>query len=203
MKVAKTMLVAGTSVVMGAGLMPAQATAPAKLPPGSIKHQNSQFWSWFAPRDWTSVDNANGILITSGNLRMFIDYGASPVLCAAGDSVEASVRSYFSQHIRTVRRDLRKHWRNLSIRRSRIRQLSESAYGPLYFRQNVKLSGRTKGRPYRGEATMDYSLANGPQYCAARNTARYAPAAGYRQSIRRLRSVQASISYFAPGIPWE
>jgi len=203
MKVATTTVLAWACIALGAGAMPAHAATATKLPPGSIKHQNSQYWSWFAPRSWTSVDNANGITITSGNLRTFIDYGASPVNCAVGDSVEASVRGHFSQQIRVVRRELRKSWRGLKIRRSQIRQLSESAYGPLYFRQNVRLSGRTNGRAYRGEASMDYSLANGPTYCFSRNQARYAPAAGFKRSIRQLRSVQASISYFAPGIPWE
>jgi hypothetical protein len=41
---------------------------PRKLPPGSIKHLNSKYGSWFAPRRGTSVDNANGITITSGDL---------------------------------------------------------------------------------------------------------------------------------------
>ncbi|HPE14147.1 MAG: hypothetical protein M9886_13980 [Candidatus Nanopelagicales bacterium] len=203
MDVAKMILVAGTSLVVGAGALPAQAAAPTKLPPGSIKHQNSRYWSWFAPRSWTSVDNANGITITSGDLRKGIDIGASGLPCAAGDSVAASVNRHFSQQRRLVRQGLRSSWRRLSMKRSRIRQLPESGYGPLYFRQAVRVSGRTEGRAYRGRVTMDYSLANGPTYCFYRNQALYAPAAGFRQSMRELRSVQASIAYFGPGIPWE
>ena len=203
MVVAKMVLVAGTCLVVGAGVLPAQATAQAKLPPGSIKHQNSKYWSWFAPRSWTSVDNANGITITSGDLRKGIDIGASSLPCAAGDSVTASVRRHFSQQRRFMRQELRKSWRGFSMKRSRIRQLPESGYGPLYFRQGLRVSGRIDGRAYRGRVSMDYSLANGPTYCFYRNQALYVPAAGFRQSMRELRSVQASISYFAPGIPWE
>lgn len=203
MNAAKMILVTGTSLVIGAGVLPAQATAPTKLPPGSIKHQNSQYWSWFAPRSWTSVDNSNGIVITSGDLRRGIDIGASSLPCAVGDSVTASVRGHFSQQRRFVRQELRKSWRGFSMRRSQIRQLPESGYGPLYFRQALRVSGRTAGRAYGGRVTMDYSLANGPTYCFYRNQALYAPAAGLARSLRELRSVQASISYFAPGIPWE
>ncbi|HRY11167.1 MAG: hypothetical protein H6528_13420 [Actinobacteria bacterium] len=193
--------------VLAAGLtfaaVPTQAATPTKLPPGSIKHQNSQWWSWFAPRSWTSVDSTNGISITSGNQRLFLDYGASPVLCSAGDSVEASVNAHFAEQRADVRRTLRQSWRRVRIGQSQIRQLPESGYGPLYFRQRLTLSGRTNGRPYGGEVIVDYSLANGPQYCFSRKQARVAPAAGLRQSLRQLRSVQASIAYFAPGVPFE
>jgi hypothetical protein len=50
---------------------------------------------------------------------------------------------------------------------------------------------------------MDYSPANGPTYRFSGDQARYAPAAGFQRSIRHLRSVPASISYFALGVPWE
>ncbi len=181
--------------------VPSQAAAPTRLPPGSVKHQNSQWWSWFAPRSWTSVDSSYGISITSGNQRLFLDYGANAVLCAAGDSVTASVNAHFAQQRADVRRTLRQSWRRVKIDQSRIRQLSQSQYGPLYFRQRLTLSGRTNGRSYGGEVVIDYSLANGPQYCFSRKQARVAPASGLQQSLRQLRSVQETIAYFAPGVP--
>lgn len=194
-------LIAG-GLLVGAGTA-AQAVVPVELPPGSIKHQNSQWWSWFGPRSWTSVDSTNGISITSGNQRLFLDYGANPVLCSAGDSVTASVNAHFAGRTREFRQMLRQSWRRLRIDRSRIRQLPESQYGPLYFRQRLTLAGRTNGRAYGGEVVIDYSLANGPEYCFSRTQARAAPAANLRRSLRQLRSVQASIAYFAPGVPFE
>jgi hypothetical protein len=57
---------------------------PPELPPRSINHQNSQFWSWAGPRNWTSADGANGIFIQSGNGLLSLDYGFSTVLCSPG-----------------------------------------------------------------------------------------------------------------------
>ena len=81
---------------------------------------------------------------------------------------------------------------------SRIRQLSVASYGPDYFRQVVEVQGRGQGIQSRGEVVFDYSLATGPTYCFARNQSRYAPAQGYGQSIRQLRSMQAALAYSAP-----
>jgi hypothetical protein len=44
------------------------------------------------------------------------------------------------------------------MKRSRIRQMPESGYGPLYFRQALRVSGRIDGHAYRGRVAMDYCL---------------------------------------------
>jgi len=194
----KLWLLAGSLLV--ATVAPAHASAPAQLPPGPIKHQNSQFWSWFGPANWTSVDSAYGITITSGNGRMSLDYGSSSVVCAPGNSADESVRSYLSTARQEVRASLRQSLRRVTMRRSAIRQLSEAQYGPLYFRQALTFSGRAQGRAYGGEIYLDYSLASGPTYCFSRKQSRVAPVAGLNRSLRQLRSVQASLAYFAPGV---
>ncbi len=60
-----------TKVVVGvavAGLLviPSAPASARELPPRSITHQNSQFWSWAGPRNWVSADGAYGITISSG-----------------------------------------------------------------------------------------------------------------------------------------
>lgn len=72
--------------------------------------------------------------------------------------------------------------------------------GAVYFRQSLTISGRSDGRGYGGEVVLDYSLASGPTYCFSRKQSRIAPAAGLNRSLRQLRSVQASIAYFGPGV---
>ncbi|MFN8183965.1 MAG: hypothetical protein U0R23_06055 [Candidatus Nanopelagicales bacterium] len=194
----KAWFVAGALLV--ATVAPAHAAVPVQLPPGSIKHQNSQFWSWFGPANWTSADSAYGITITSGNGRLSLDYGSSSVICSAGDSAEASARQHFAEQRQALRQNLRQAWRRSAMRRSAIRQLPEAQYGPLYFRQSLTISGRSDGRGYGGEVVLDYSLASGPTYCFSRKQSRIAPAAGLNRSLRQLRSVQASIAYFGPGV---
>ncbi|MCU0294755.1 MAG: hypothetical protein MUD05_01725 [Candidatus Nanopelagicales bacterium] len=189
-----------TAVVCSVGLLPASAL-PTELPPRSIKHQNSQYWSWAGPRNWVSADGAYGITIVSGNGLLTNDYGFSSILCGNGASVQESVANYFAGQRSTLRQSLRSNWRRVAVDSSRIRQLPEAGYGPLYFRQGFAVSGRAEGRDWRGEVILDYSLASGPTYCFARNQSRTAPAQGFRTSIRQLRSVQDSIAYFGPGVP--
>ena len=179
---------------------PAVAVAPAELPPRSITHQNSQFWTWAGPRNWVSADGAYGIAISSGNGLLNIDYGFSSVLCASGNTLQESVTNYYAQQRAQLRQSLRANWRQVRMRVSNIRQLPEGAYGPTYFRQSYQVSGRAQGTGFAGEIQLDYSLATGPTYCFSRNEARTAPAAGFRTSIRQLRSVQNSIAYFGPGV---
>ena len=188
-------------LLMSIGTVPATAIAPTELPPRSIKHQNSQYWSWAGPRNWVSADGAYGIQITSGNGLLNVDYGFSSIVCASGNTLEESVANYFGQQRAQLRRSLRDNWRQVRLRASNIRQLSASDYGPSYFRQSYRVSGRAQGRNWAGEIQQDYSLASGPTYCFSRNEARTAPAAGFRTSIRQLRSVQGSLAYFGPGVP--
>lgn len=195
-----------TSVAAGCALgllvgQPVAAVAPMELPPRSITHQNSQFWTWAGPRNWVSVDGAYGIAITSGNGLLNIDYGFSSILCTPGASAAESVNTYFAAKRVELRRSLRANWSRARLEASRVRQLPEADYGPLYFRQNYAVSGRAQGQRFAGEIQLDYSLATGPTYCFARNQARTAPLAGFRTAIRQLRSVQASIAYFGPGVP--
>ena len=68
-------------LLMSIGTVPATAIAPTELPPRSIKHQNSQYWSWAGPRNWVSADGAYGIQITSGNGLLNLDYGFSSIVC--------------------------------------------------------------------------------------------------------------------------
>ncbi len=192
--------VAVAVVLSASGIVPA-AALPMELPPRSITHQNSQYWSWAGPRNWVSADGAYGILITSGNGLLTLDYGFSSIVCASGATVQESVTNYFAGQRASLRQSLRSNWRRPAIDSSRIRQLPESAYGPLYFRQSFTVSGRAQGRGFGGEVVLDYSLASGPTYCYSRNQSRTAPAQGLRTSIRQLRSVQGSIAYFGPGVP--
>ncbi|HQR78915.1 MAG TPA: hypothetical protein PLT68_01710, partial [Actinomycetota bacterium] len=90
--------------------------------------------------------------------------------------------------------------RRAKIKASQIQQLPQASYGPLYYRQTYAISGREDGTRFAGEVQQDYSLASGPTYCFARNEARTAPRKAYRTSIRQLRSVQASLAYFGPGV---
>lgn len=183
---------------------PVDATAvprvvPAALPPKSVRHKNSEFWTWFAPRNWESVDSKQGITISSGNELLNLDYGFSSTFCTTGQTVNESVNSYFAQQRAQLQQSLQSTWRRSAIAASRIVQMPESTYGPLYFRQSYQVSGVAAGVRFRGEIQMDYALATGPTYCFVRNEARTAPAAGFRTSIRQLRSVQNALAYFGPG----
>ena len=109
---------------MSIGTVPATAIAPTELPPRSIKHQNSQYWSWAGPRNWVSADGAYGIQITSGNGLLNVDYGFSSIVCASGNTLEESVANYFGQQRAQLRRSLRDNWRQVRLRASNIRQLS-------------------------------------------------------------------------------
>lgn len=180
---------------------PAVAVAPTELPPRSITHQNSQYWSWAGPRNWTSADGAYGIFISSGNGKLSLDYGFSTVLCATGADAAASTRAYFGAQRATLRQSLQGSWRRVRLDSSRIRQLPQSAYGPLYFRQSLVATGRASGEQVVARVTFDYSLASGPTYCYARSISKVAPAAGLRRSMSWLGSVQDSLAYFGPGAP--
>ncbi len=177
--------------------------APAALPPRSVRHKNSEFWVWFGPRSWQSVDSKQGIRITSANGLLDLDYGFSSTICASGQTLAQSVNAYFTQHRAQLRQSLRAAWRRPTLRTSGIRQLPARSYGNLYFRESYAVSGRAGGIRFRGEIQSDYSLASGPTYCFVRDEARTAPRAGYRTSIRQLRSVQNALAYFGPGAPDE
>lgn len=171
------------------------------LPPGSVRHRNSRFWVWFAPRNWTSVDSKQGITITSGDGSMAIDDGFSSIFCAAGQTLDQSVTNYFAQQRATIRASVANVWRNARMDASRIRRLPAAGWGPLYFRQVLQISGRAAGVPFRGVIQLDYSLATAPQYCFARSVAMTAPAQGFTVRLAQLRSVHASKAYFGPGLP--
>lgn len=195
-----------TKVIVGAAasglLMAPVAPASAReLPPRSITHQNSQYWSWAGPRNWVSVDGAYGISITSGDGLQTIDYGFSSIVCAAAATAQGSVTAYFDQQLATLRQSLRSNWRRVRIRPRAIVQLPESAYGPLYFQRRVLVSGVANGTAMRGVLSYDYSLASGPTYCYSRSVSRVVPAQNARRSLRQLQSVQASLAYFGPGAP--
>lgn len=191
----------GAAGAVALSIGPAHAIVPTELPPRSINHQNSQYWSWAGPRNWTSADGAYGIFIQSGNGQLSLDYGFSSVLCAQGADVAASTQAYFAQQRATLRQSLQGAWRRVRLDTSRIRQLPEGAYGPLYFRQSLLATGRSDGQQLVARVTFDYSLASGPTYCYARNISKVAPAAGVRRSMRWLGSVQDSLAYFGPGVP--
>lgn len=178
----------------------AAAHTPRTLPPGSIRHQNSRFWVWFGPRNWLSVDNANGILITSATNRLRLDEGFAQIFCANGATVAESVNNYFAQQRLSVFNGFRQTWTNVRMTASQIRRLPASAWGPLYFRQTLEASGVENGVPYRSVVRLDYSLASGPQNCIYRTIAMTAPAQGFARSLAVLRSVQASKAYFPPGV---
>lgn len=198
----RTALAVGVTFAAGLGAAPAPAAVPVpqELPPRSIRHQNSQYWTWSGPRSWVSVDGAYGIRITSGNGLLDLDYGFSSVLCATGNSVEESVANYFAQQRAALSQSVSSNWRRAKVKASQVQQLPASSYGPLYFRQSYAVSGRAQGTRFAGEVQQDYSLASGPTYCFARNEARTAPRKGFRTAIRQLRSVQASLAYFGPGV---
>jgi hypothetical protein len=183
----------------GAGLLAVAPASARELPPGSITHRNSEYWTWAGPRDWISSDGAYGITIQSGNGRLVLDRGFSSLVCATGATAQDSVRAYFAGQ----RAALRQSVRRARLDPSRIRQLPEAAYGPLYFRQTVVVSGRLQGRRIGSVVEFDYSLASGPTYCYQRSTSRTAPANGFRRSMRVLASVQGSLAYFGPGAPDE
>jgi hypothetical protein len=169
------------------------------LPPGSIRHQNSRYWVWFGPRSWLSVDNPNGILITSATNRLRLDEGFSPIFCAPGATVAESVNNYFAQQRRQVFAGFRQTWGNVRMTASNIRRLPAGTWGPLYFRQVLEASGVENGVRYRSVVRLDYSFAGSP--CVYRNIAMTAPAQGFARSLAVLRSVQASKAYFPPGVP--
>jgi hypothetical protein len=171
------------------------------LPPRSVRHRNSRFWVWFAPRNWTSVDSKQGITITSGDGSMTIDDGFSSIFCANGQTMDESIGNYFAQQRAAIRASLTSVWRNARMDASPIRQLPAAGWGPLYFRQVLRLSGTAAGVPYRGVIQLDYSLATGPQYCFSRSIAMTAPAQGFALRLSQLRSVHASKAYFGPGLP--
>ncbi len=190
----------GTAV---AGLLMASGvpSSARELPPRSITHQNSQYWTWAGPRNWVSADGAYGITISSGNGQMTLDYGFSSIVCASAATAQGSVTAYFGQQLATLRQSLRANWRRVRVRASAIGQLPESAYGPLYFQQRAQISGVANGTPMRGVVSYDYSLASGPTYCYSRSVSRVVPAQDGRRSLRQLQSVQASLAYFGPGAP--
>lgn len=192
------MLATAGATVLSIG--PVHAIVPRELPPRSINHQNSQFWSWAGPRNWTSADGANGIFIQSGNGLLSLDYGFSTVLCSPGADVAASTQAHFAQQRSALRASLQNSWRRVRVDTSRIRQLPESGYGPLYFRQSLVATGRAGGRQFVARVTFDYSLATGPTYCSGRSLSKVAPADGLRRSMRWLGSVQDSLAYFGPPV---
>jgi hypothetical protein len=171
------------------------------LPPRSVRHRNSRFWVWFAPRNWTSVDSKQGITITSGDGSMTIDDGFSSILCANGQTMDQSIATYFAQQRAALRASIAAVWGNPRMEASRIRQLPAGGWGALYFRQVLQISGNAGGIPLRGVIQLDYSLATGPQYCFARSTAMTAPAQAFALRLSQLRSVHASKAYFGPGLP--
>jgi hypothetical protein len=177
------------------------APASRTLPPGSIRHQNSRYWVWFGPRNWLSVDNPNGILITSATNVLRLDEGFSSIFCANGATVAESVNNHFAQQRRSIFEGFRQTWGSVRMTASEIRRLPAAAWGPLYFRQFLQASGVEGGVPYRSVVRVDYSLASGPQNCLSRIVGMTAPARGFAQSLAVLRSVQASKSYFPPGVP--
>lgn len=155
---------------------------------------------WFGPRNWLSVDNPNGILITSATNRLRLDEGFSPLFCAAGATVAESVNNQFAQQRRSIFGGFRQTWRNARMTASAIRRMPEAGYGPLYFRQVLEASGVEAGVPYRSVVRVDYSFTGGPN-CISRIVGMTAPARGFARSLAVLRSVQASKSYFPPGAP--
>lgn len=148
-----------------------------------------------------SADGAYGIQISSGNGVLGIDLGFSSTVCATGASLQESVTAYYAGQRQQLRQSLRTNWTRVRMDSSRIRQLPEGAYGPVYFRQVLQVSGRSQGMRVGGQIELDYSLATGPTYCYSRSVSRTAPAAGFRTSMRQLRSVQASLAYFGSGAP--
>ena len=134
---------------------------------------------------------------------MSIDRGFKTTICATGNTEQESVTAFFAQQRATLRQSLAANWRRARLDAGRIRQLPESGYGQLYFRQTVGVSGRSQGRGFAGIVEYDYSLASGPTYCYQRSTSRVAPAAGFRRSMRQLNSVIGSLAYFGPGAPDE
>jgi hypothetical protein len=197
-KITAVLVAAGASAL---AIAPVHAIVPTELPPRSITHQNSQYWSWAGPRNWTSADGAYGIFIQSGNGQLSLDYGFSSVLCATGADAAASTRAYFAQQRTALRQSLQGSWRRVRLDTSRIRQLPQGDYGPLYFRQSLVATGRAGGQQVVARVTFDYSLASGPTYCYARSISKVAPAAGVQRSMRWLGSVQDSLAYFGPGVP--
>ena len=192
-----TALLAGT--LAATGVIATGGSASAELPPKSIVHHSSSYWSWSGPRSWVSVDSAYGISIQGGNLG--IDYGFSSIICSAGRTQAESVRRYFADQNTTLRASVRSNWRKGKVRASRVKQLPVRSYGPSYFRQSLKIKGKEGRLRMKGEIQLDYSLASGPTYCFSRSESRVAPAQGYGRSIRQLRSVQNSLAYFGPGVP--
>lgn len=196
---AMTRVPAVSLAVLSLAVLPAAPVAARELPPKSITHQNSQFWSWAGPRNWTSADGAYGINIVSGDGRISLDYGFSSILCATAADLPGSVTAYFAGQRASLRQSLSTNWRKARMRASGIVQLPESAYGASYFRQIVRATGRSQGQPMRALVVYDYSLASGPTYCYSRSISKVVPAAGSRTSLRQLGSVQASLAYFGPG----
>ena len=139
-------------LLMSIGTVPATAIAPTELPPRSIKHQNSQYWSWAGPRNWVSADGAYGIQITSGNGLLNLDYGFSSIVCASETRLRNPWRTTSASNAPNLRRSLRDNWRQVRLRASNIRQLSASDYGPSYFRQSYRVSGRAQGRNWAGDS---------------------------------------------------
>ena len=87
------------------------------------------------------------------------------------------------------------------MKRSRIRQLPESGYGPLHFRQDCASQAGSMDAHYRGRVSMDYSLANGPTYCFYRNQALLCPGRRFSRASRcgNCARCRRPSPYFAPG----
>lgn len=198
------MLVAGLVGVaaLGSGLVagPAQAVSNdagvtvRALPPGSVRHGENQYWTWFGPQNWTAAYGAYGITIFGTNKRT-LDYGFSSTVCANGATMNASVKNYFAAKRAQLRQSGVK---KLKLKVGAIKQLPPASFGPNYFRQIVEFSGRSGRTNIRGEVYYDYGI-NNSLYCFSRSQSRTAPAAGYNKSIRQLRSVQSNLAYYGPG----
>ena len=109
--------------------VPTQAATPTKLPPGSIKHQNSQWWagSRRAVGRRSTVRTASASRrATSGS-----SWTTEPVRCSAPRGLRGSLgERTLRRAAADVRRTLRQSWRRVRIGQSQIRQLPESGCGP-------------------------------------------------------------------------
>lgn len=175
------------------------APAPRALPKGSFAHHDSQFWTWFGPKNWFAATGAYGISLFGPGKR-YLDYGFSTVVCSSATTLSGTVNNYFA----AKRADFRAQsgLRRLKLKSSAIRQLPVASYGQNYFRQSLTFSGRKGKASLRGELVFDYAVTD-PVYCFARNQSRTAPSKGFTKSIRQLRSMQGALAYFGPGAPGE
>lgn len=200
--------------LMGSMILTPSSTAATPDDFPNFRRHQEQYWVWFGPPRWIASSGLNALNISSPTGVLWNKYEEGGIICPKPAAHWS--RKLKRKHARTWFRQLRRFYRKGAkhgfgiyshpMRQARftkvkkVRKLPEAAYGPSYFRQRIRWTGRRKrGRKViRGQLILDmfklYDPAAGIGVCGQRVQARGAPARRNAKKLKKLRFIQTTIT---------